>query len=49
MIERYTLSKMGQVWSEKRKLDITWVCMIRVDFTDEETLQEIASLSTLRR
>jgi adenylosuccinate lyase len=22
MIERYTLSKMGQVWSEKRKLDI---------------------------
>ncbi len=26
---------------KKRKLDITWVCMIRVDFTDEETLQEM--------
>lgn len=26
---------------KKRKLDIAWVCMIRVDFTDEETLKEM--------
>jgi len=25
----------------KRKLDIAWVCMIRVDFADEETLREM--------
>jgi len=26
---------------KKRKLDIAWVCMIRVDFADEETLREM--------
>ena len=28
---------------KRRNLDIAWVCMIRVDFTDEQTLKEMAS------
>jgi len=40
MIDRYTLSKMGNVWSEKRKMDI----MLQIEILACEAMQKLGMI-----